>query len=116
MTQAHRKDSTLEKETPEATSARAGDLLDRVDTPLDTADLTLTSGRRYELRADGDRDQVTIRSAEGNIVLRIEVTDAGPVLSFSGASIDLVAKYDGGNGRIAARKDSWRSSHASRWQ
>jgi len=91
MTQAHRKESTLERETTEVTSARTGDLLERVDTPQDSADLTLTSGRRYELRADGDRDQVTIRSSEGNIVLRIEVTDAGPVLSFSGASIDLVA-------------------------
>lgn len=91
MTQAHRQESSISFDNTENSAEREPDLLQRVDAPLDTAHVTLTSGRRYELRADGARDQVTIRSSEGNIVLRIEVTDAGPVLSFTGATIDLVA-------------------------
>ena len=51
----------------------------------------LASGRRYELTAGAEADRVTIRSRTGEVVLRIEVTDAGPVLSFSGASVELVA-------------------------
>lgn len=91
MTQANRKESTVTFDTAEKSAEHEKDLLERVDAPLETAQVTLTSGRSYELRADGARDQVTIRSSEGNIVLRIEVTDAGPVLSFTGATIDLVA-------------------------
>jgi hypothetical protein len=89
MTQVNRKESTPRA----ATSAEEaeGDLLERVDAPLEATNVTLTSGRHYELRADGARDQLTIRSTEGNIILRIEVTDEGPVLAFSGASINLVA-------------------------
>jgi hypothetical protein len=66
-------------------------LLDQVRTPSSSADVTLTSGRRYELRVEEGRDRLTVRSRGGDVVLRIEVTDEGPVLSFSGASIDLVA-------------------------
>jgi hypothetical protein len=87
MTQVKCKESTLEVASPETKT----DLLERVDAPIESTNVTLTSGRRYELRADGAHDQLTVRSTEGNIILRIEVTDAGPVLSFSGASIDLVA-------------------------
>jgi len=67
------------------------DILEDVDTPVGAAAVTLASGRRYELAAGGDADRVTIRSRGGEIVLRIEVTDAGPVLSFSGASVELSA-------------------------
>jgi hypothetical protein len=87
MTQVKCKESTLEVASTEAKT----DLLERVDAPVEATNVTLTSGRHYEMRVDGSRDQLTIRSSEGNIVLRIEVTDAGPVLSFSGASIDFVA-------------------------
>lgn len=91
MTQAHRQESSTSRDASEHSEEHEPDLLDRVDAPLDAAHVTLTSGRNYELRADGARDQVTIRGSEGQVILRIEVTDAGPVLSFSGASIDLVA-------------------------
>ncbi|MCK6586328.1 MAG: hypothetical protein L6Q76_01965 [Polyangiaceae bacterium] len=80
-----------EKAADPAESARARDLLEQVNEPVRSADLTLTSGRRYEINAEGDRDKVTVRGRGGDIVLRIEVTDAGPVLSFSGASIDIAA-------------------------
>jgi hypothetical protein len=66
-------------------------VLDHVEAPASAATVTLTSGRRYELSAGGDADRITIRSGAGEIVLRIEVTDAGPVLSFTGASVELSA-------------------------
>jgi uncharacterized protein (DUF2345 family) len=67
------------------------DLLDEVDLPVASAEVVLTSGRRYDLQAGEDADRLVIRARGGEVVLRIEVTDAGPVLSFSGASIDLEA-------------------------
>ena len=59
--------------------------------PVPSAAVVLTSGRRYDLEAGADADRLVIRARDGEIVLRIQVTDAGPVLSFSGASIDLEA-------------------------
>jgi hypothetical protein len=67
------------------------DLLDEIDAPVPSASVVLTSGRRYEVQAGEDADRLVIRARGGEVVLRIEVTDAGPVLSFSGASIDLQA-------------------------
>src|SRR5580704_2523944 len=61
------------------------------EAPARAADVTLVSGRRYELTTGAEADRVTVRSRTGEVVLRIEVTDAGPVLSFSGASVELVA-------------------------
>lgn len=88
---AETADAGAREREDEGEGEAARKLLDQVNTPVAAADLTLSSGRRYELSAEGERDRVTIRSRGGDIVLRIEVTDAGPVLSFSGASIDLVA-------------------------
>jgi len=65
--------------------------LDDVEAPVATAEVMLTSGRRYELEAGAGADRLVIRSRGGEVVLRIEVTDAGPVLTFSGASIELAA-------------------------
>lgn len=67
------------------------DLLDEIDVPVPSASVVLTSGRRYEVQAGEDADRLVIRARGGEVVLRVEVTDAGPVLSFSGASIDLEA-------------------------
>jgi hypothetical protein len=72
-------------------SAPSSAVLDAVEAPVTAAELTLTSGRRYEITTDHDRDRVVIRSRSGEIVLRVEVTDAGPVLSFSGAVVELAA-------------------------
>jgi hypothetical protein len=66
-------------------------LLDEIEAPVAAAAVLLTSGRRYDLEAGRDADRLLIRARTGEVVLRIEVTDAGPVLSFSGASIDLEA-------------------------
>ena len=75
---------------PEEQDATRG-LLDEIEAPVASAAVTLTSGRRYDLQAGADADRLVIRGRGGDVVLRIEVTDAGPVLSFSGASIDLEA-------------------------
>jgi hypothetical protein len=77
----------------EATFAEDHDtsLLDEIIAPAASSAVTLASGRRYELDGGPDVDRVTIRSRDGEIVLRIEVTDKGPVLSFTGASVELSA-------------------------
>ncbi len=77
-------------QVPEEQDTRR-DLLDEIDAPVPSAAVVLTSGRRYDLEAGQDADRLVIRARGGEVVLRIEVTDAGPVLSFSGASIDLEA-------------------------
>jgi hypothetical protein len=77
--------------------------LDEVEAPVPGAALTLTSGRRYDLEAGAEADRLVVRSRGGEIVLRIEITDAGPVLSFSGASIELAATQ---GLRLAAREVS----------
>ena len=66
-------------------------LLDEVNEPVASAEVSLLSGRRYELEAGARADRVVVRSSKGEVILRIEVTDAGPVLSFSGAEVELVA-------------------------
>jgi hypothetical protein len=79
-------------------------VLDEIETSVSNAAVVLASGRRYELEAGpNDADRLVIRARGGDVVLRIEVTDAGPVLSFSGASIDLQATQ---RLRLAAREVS----------
>ena len=65
--------------------------LDDIVSPARVANVTLASGRSYELTAGAETDRVTIRARTGEIVLRIDVGDAGPVLSFTGASVELCA-------------------------
>lgn len=84
------------------TGAAQRTLLDEIEAPVSNAAVVLASGRRYELEAGAnDADRLVIRARGGEVVLRIEVTDAGPVLSFSGASIDLQATQ---RLRLAARE------------
>lgn len=90
--QTHAGESGLGPSEPEARPTTAGALaLEDVEAPASSETVTLTSGRRYELDAGRDADRVTIRARSGEVVLRIEVTDAGPVLSFSGATVELSA-------------------------
>lgn len=69
----------------------AGAVLDHVATPVQGAEVTLASGRRYALEAGDGADRVTIRARDGEVVLRIEVSDRGPVLSFAAAEVDITA-------------------------
>lgn len=76
--------TSTEAESPRTT-------LDDIEAPAVSASVALASGRRYDLDAGRDADRVTIRARSGEVVLQIEVTDAGPVLRFSGASVELSA-------------------------
>jgi hypothetical protein len=78
-------------DAPDAGADQAARLLDQIQASPASAAVTLASGRRYEMSAGEGGDQLTVRSRGGEIVLRIVVTDAGPVLSFSGASIEVAA-------------------------
>lgn len=54
--------------------------------------ITLMSGRRLEASLDaGGADVLHIRAHDGRCVLSVRVTDEGPVLSFSGAALELAA-------------------------
>jgi hypothetical protein len=55
--------------------------------------VTLPSGRRLEAELDaGGADLLRIRARDGQCVLTVRITDEGPVLSFSGAAIELDAR------------------------
>jgi hypothetical protein len=62
--------------------------LDDIVSAAREAHVALASGRSYELTAGVETDRVTIRARTGEIVLRIDVGDAGPVLSFTWASVE----------------------------
>ncbi|WP_437293491.1 hypothetical protein [Sorangium sp. So ce426] len=51
----------------------------------------LASGRSLEIAEDEAAERVQIRSAEGQLLLSIRLTDEGPVLSISGASLEIAA-------------------------
>jgi hypothetical protein len=70
--------------------APADELLDRVDSPVSAARVALVSGRTYEIEG-GATDRLVVRSAAGEVVLRIEVGDHGPVLSFAAAELRLAS-------------------------
>jgi hypothetical protein len=54
--------------------------------------VTLQSGRRIETSLDeGGADVLHIRARDGRCVLSVRVTDEGPVLSFSGAALEIAA-------------------------
>jgi hypothetical protein len=89
MGQRQHEDGPAPVLEPAAEAVRS--VLDQIEAPTPEANVMLASGRRYELTAGTEADRVTIRSRTGEVVLRIEVTDAGPVLSFSSASVELVA-------------------------
>jgi hypothetical protein len=55
--------------------------------------VTLPSGRRLEAELDpSGADVLRIRARDGQCVLTVRITDEGPVLSFSGATIELEAR------------------------
>lgn len=52
------------------------------------------SGRRVELQTERGEDAITVRSAEGDCLLHVRMTEAGPVLRFQGAALELDATGD----------------------
>lgn len=62
-------------------------------------ELTLPSGRNVRQcdvrqRADDDCEAIEIRAADGRVELAIRFTEAGPVLSFESASVELRSTRD----------------------
>ncbi|WP_437311235.1 hypothetical protein [Sorangium sp. So ce388] len=76
---------------PAQTEVQTEGVLGAVECPVASAAVSMVSGRRYAIASEHDRDRLEIRGRNGDVVLRVEVTDAGPVLSFSGAVLELSA-------------------------
>ncbi|WP_437513489.1 hypothetical protein [Sorangium sp. So ce1099] len=53
------------------------------DALIPSATVSLSSGRRYMIEATPSGDRLVVRGRDGELVLQMEITDAGPVLSFS---------------------------------
>lgn len=68
-----------------------GPLVELADVPVPSCRVTLSSGRHYELRAEEQGDRLTVRGRGGQVVLRVQITEQGPVLSFESADIQLTA-------------------------
>ncbi|WP_437624599.1 hypothetical protein [Sorangium sp. So ce1151] len=51
----------------------------------------LASGRAIEIAEDGAEERIQIRAASGQLLVSIRLTDEGPVLSLSGASLEIAA-------------------------
>ena len=66
----------------------------RAITPIGAAtQVILPSGRRLEAELEpGGADVLRIRARDGQCVLTVRITDEGPVLSFSGATIEVEAR------------------------
>ncbi|MFS8070399.1 MAG: hypothetical protein ACMG6S_28890 [Byssovorax sp.] len=66
----------------------------RAITPIGAAtQVILPSGRRLEAELEpGGADVLRIRARDGQCVLTVRITDEGPVLSFSGATLELEAR------------------------
>ena len=70
--------------------------------------LSLSEGRRLEVEKQSAGDVVTIRGTEGEVELRVTLTDAGPVLHFSAAAVALDAEkveVSCDNFRVHAKKE-----------
>jgi hypothetical protein len=51
--------------------------------------LALPSGRHIEVKAATEGDYLTVRSPQGSCVLTVLITDAGPVLRFEAAALQV---------------------------
>jgi hypothetical protein len=80
------------REVPAAiSSAPHGVRLEEIEVAPAAEEVILSSGRRYELVAGSDADELTVRSGAGQILLQIRVSDSGPILRFEAARVELRA-------------------------
>ena len=63
---------------------------------MSAAEVALVSGRSYAIESGETTDKLVVRSRGGEVVLRIEIGDHGPVLSFASADLVLAS-----TGRVA---------------
>ncbi|WP_437784104.1 hypothetical protein [Sorangium sp. So ce1097] len=61
------------------------------DALVPSAIVSLSSGRRYEIEATVSGDRLVVRGRDGELLLQMEISDAGPVLSFSQPSGERAA-------------------------
>lgn len=66
--------------------------------PVPSATISLSSGRRYEMEATLGGDRLVVRGRTGEIILQMEITDAGPVLSFAAPDGERAGSRRGGQG------------------
>jgi phage gp45-like len=55
----------------------------------DASERSLPSGRSVVVRIDGGKEELEVRSPQGEVEVRITLTDAGPVVSLRGARLEL---------------------------
>jgi len=60
-----------------------------VDQAPSSGEVLLSSGRHYAIEAKPDGDRLTVRARDGQVMLRVTLTDAGPVLFFENADLEL---------------------------
>ncbi len=51
----------------------------------------LDSGRQVQFQSEGTDDLVEIRGVEGEMLLKVRLTEEGPVLSLSGAKLEMTS-------------------------
>jgi uncharacterized protein (DUF2345 family) len=96
---------------PESEGPDVQRLLRDVELPTRHAALTMASGRRYEVVTQEDGvDRLRIHAGGGQLVLAVEVTDAGPILRVTGAVLQLEASR---SLRMAAPEIAFESSGAT---
>ncbi|MGK3995314.1 hypothetical protein [Sorangium sp. So ce1024] len=67
------------------------------DAPVPSAIVSLSSGRRYEIEATASGDRLVVRGRDGELLVQMEISDAGPMLSFSQPSGEhAAARWEAG--------------------
>lgn len=60
-----------------------------VAVPSDDSTRQLPSGRSVVVRVNDSREELEVRSPQGEVEVRITLTDSGPVVSLRGARLEL---------------------------
>ncbi|WP_437290346.1 hypothetical protein [Sorangium sp. So ce406] len=76
------------------------------DALVSSATVSLSSGRRYEIEATLSGDRLVVRGRDGELVLQMEITEAGPVLSFSAPSGERAGAW-GDEPSAPPRRATW---------
>lgn len=69
--------------------SRSASLPTPLHPPETLVEKRLPSGRSVTLRIEGAEEAIEVRSAQGEVDVRIVLTDAGPVVSLRGARLEL---------------------------
>lgn len=53
--------------------------------------MKLGSGRKIKVLSQNEKEQVTIENPDGEVILKVELTEAGPIVRLKGAHLKLEA-------------------------